>query len=136
MSNPPSSHSEILQAYWDSNNNLSGTGDTPCSHHLSQQRPEALCHKRAIIISGDFLVRWHLVALLCSLPDGCSWWYQSPGCHQHVWDVVLLLPKGWEKPIWGWGMKGGEENNLALSIWCWGALTRAAQCSGVTQAGW
>ncbi|NXR57795.1 AT8B3 ATPase, partial [Rhadina sibilatrix] len=55
MSNPPSSHSEILQAYWDSNNNLSGSGDAPCSHHLSQQRPEAPCHKRAIIISGDFL---------------------------------------------------------------------------------
>ncbi|NWT57082.1 AT8B3 ATPase, partial [Erythrocercus mccallii] len=54
---PPSSHSEILQAYWDSNNNLSSTGDAPCSPHLSQQRPEAPCHKRAIIISGDFLVR-------------------------------------------------------------------------------
>ncbi|NWY43364.1 AT8B3 ATPase, partial [Sylvia atricapilla] len=55
MSNPHSSHSEILQAYWDSNNNLSGSGDTPCSRHLSQQHPEAPCHKRAIIISGDFL---------------------------------------------------------------------------------
>ncbi|XP_014115521.1 PREDICTED: phospholipid-transporting ATPase IK [Pseudopodoces humilis] len=47
--------SEILQAYWESNNNLSGSGDTPCSHRPSQERPEALCHKRAIIISGDFL---------------------------------------------------------------------------------
>ncbi|KAF4798477.1 phospholipid-transporting ATPase IK [Turdus rufiventris] len=47
--------SEILQAYWESNNNLSGSGDTSCSHHLSQQCPEAPCHKRAIIISGDFL---------------------------------------------------------------------------------
>ncbi|NXM84822.1 AT8B3 ATPase, partial [Oenanthe oenanthe] len=46
----PSSHSEILQAYWESNNNLSGSGDGP-----SQQRPEAPCHKRAIIISGEFL---------------------------------------------------------------------------------
>ncbi|NXD01031.1 AT8B3 ATPase, partial [Certhia familiaris] len=55
MSNPPSSHSEILQAYWESNNNLSGSGDTPSSHHLSQQHPEALSYKRAIIISGDFL---------------------------------------------------------------------------------
>ncbi|KAI1230472.1 Phospholipid-transporting ATPase IK, partial [Lamprotornis superbus] len=53
MSNPPLSHSEILQAYWESNNNLSGSGDTSCN--LSQQRPEAPCHKRAIIISGDFL---------------------------------------------------------------------------------
>ncbi|NXW74711.1 AT8B3 ATPase, partial [Hirundo rustica] len=55
MSNPSSSHSDILQAYWDSNNNLSGGGDAPCSRHLSQQRPEAPCHKRAIVISGDFL---------------------------------------------------------------------------------
>ncbi|XP_063259195.1 phospholipid-transporting ATPase IK isoform X2 [Prinia subflava] len=47
--------SEILQAYWDSNNNLSGSGDAPCRHRLSQQCPEAPCHKRAIIISGDFL---------------------------------------------------------------------------------
>ncbi|NXK70268.1 AT8B3 ATPase, partial [Sylvietta virens] len=55
MSNPLSSHSEILQAHWDSNNNLSGSGDGPCSRHPSQQCPEAPCHKRAIIISGDFL---------------------------------------------------------------------------------
>ncbi|NWV93656.1 AT8B3 ATPase, partial [Machaerirhynchus nigripectus] len=55
MSNPPSSHSEILQAYWESNNNLNGSGDAPCSRRLSQQRPEAPCHQRAIIISGDFL---------------------------------------------------------------------------------
>ncbi|NWI80625.1 AT8B3 ATPase, partial [Dryoscopus gambensis] len=47
--------SEILQAYWESNNNLSGSGDAPCSRRLSQQRPEAPCHQRAIIISGDFL---------------------------------------------------------------------------------
>ncbi|NXH86579.1 AT8B3 ATPase, partial [Edolisoma coerulescens] len=52
---PPSCHSEILQAYWESNNNLSGSGDAPCSRRLSQQRPEAPCHQRAIIISGDFL---------------------------------------------------------------------------------
>ncbi|NWY70654.1 AT8B3 ATPase, partial [Erithacus rubecula] len=49
--------SEILQAYWESNNNLSGSGDTPCSHPLSQQCPEAPCHKRAIIITGEFLDR-------------------------------------------------------------------------------
>ncbi|NXQ48801.1 AT8B3 ATPase, partial [Catharus fuscescens] len=47
--------SEILQGYWESNNNLSGSGDAPCSRRLSQQCPEAPCHKRAIIISGDFL---------------------------------------------------------------------------------
>ncbi|NWR44199.1 AT8B3 ATPase, partial [Regulus satrapa] len=52
---PASSPSEILQAYWESNNNLSGSGDAPCSRRLSQQRSEAQCHKRAIIISGDFL---------------------------------------------------------------------------------
>ncbi|XP_075031954.1 phospholipid-transporting ATPase IK [Calonectris borealis] len=48
--------SEILEVYWVSNNNLSGSGEALCSGHLSQQRPEASCHKkRAIIISGDFL---------------------------------------------------------------------------------
>ncbi|XP_039421895.1 phospholipid-transporting ATPase IK [Corvus cornix cornix] len=47
--------SEILQVYWESNNNLSGSGDAPCSRRLSQQRPEAPCHQRAIIVSGDFL---------------------------------------------------------------------------------
>ncbi|NXC06700.1 AT8B3 ATPase, partial [Orthonyx spaldingii] len=48
--------SEILQAYWESNNNLSGSGDAPCSRRPSQQRPEAPCHgKRAIVVSGDFL---------------------------------------------------------------------------------
>ncbi|NWV58539.1 AT8B3 ATPase, partial [Malurus elegans] len=55
-SKPLSSHSEILQAYWESNNNLSGSRDAPCSSHPSQQHPEAPCHRRrAIIISGDFL---------------------------------------------------------------------------------
>ncbi|NXC21569.1 AT8B3 ATPase, partial [Corythaeola cristata] len=50
------SHSEILQAYWVSNNNLSSSGEALCSHRLSQQHPEASCHKkRALIISGDFL---------------------------------------------------------------------------------
>ncbi|XP_017692472.1 PREDICTED: phospholipid-transporting ATPase IK [Lepidothrix coronata] len=48
--------SEILQAYWASNNNLSGSGEAPGSSPLSQQCPEASCHRRrAIIISGDFL---------------------------------------------------------------------------------
>ncbi|XP_050766754.1 phospholipid-transporting ATPase IK [Gymnogyps californianus] len=47
--------SEILKAYWVSNN-LSGSGEALCSGHLSQQRPEASHHKkRALIISGDFL---------------------------------------------------------------------------------
>ncbi|KFW81267.1 putative phospholipid-transporting ATPase IK, partial [Manacus vitellinus] len=50
--------SEILQAYWASNNNLSGSGEGPGSSPLSQQCPEASCHRRrAIIISGDFLPR-------------------------------------------------------------------------------
>ncbi|KFV45297.1 putative phospholipid-transporting ATPase IK, partial [Tyto alba] len=52
----PPSHSEILKVYWVSNNNLSGSGEALCSSRLSQQRPEASCHKkRALIISGDFL---------------------------------------------------------------------------------
>ncbi|KFV17448.1 putative phospholipid-transporting ATPase IK, partial [Tauraco erythrolophus] len=54
----PSSHSEILEAYWVSNNNLSSSGEALCSRRLSQQHPEASRHKkRALIISGDFLVR-------------------------------------------------------------------------------
>ncbi|NXT17430.1 AT8B3 ATPase, partial [Syrrhaptes paradoxus] len=52
----PSSHSEILKAYWVTNNNVSGSRDALCSGHLSQQRPEPSRHKkRALIISGDFL---------------------------------------------------------------------------------
>ncbi|XP_040446384.1 phospholipid-transporting ATPase IK [Falco naumanni] len=48
--------SEVLEAYWVSNNNLSGSGEARCSSRLSQQRPGPMCHKkRAIIISGDFL---------------------------------------------------------------------------------
>ncbi|KFQ86880.1 putative phospholipid-transporting ATPase IK, partial [Phoenicopterus ruber ruber] len=61
--------SEILEAYWVSNSSLSGSGEALCSGRLSQQRPEASRHKkRALIISGDFLVRRHLDALLCSPP--------------------------------------------------------------------
>ncbi|XP_009874685.1 PREDICTED: phospholipid-transporting ATPase IK, partial [Apaloderma vittatum] len=48
--------SEILKAYWVSNNNLSSSGEALCSGRLSQQRPEASCHKnRALVISGDLL---------------------------------------------------------------------------------
>ncbi|NXW58006.1 AT8B3 ATPase, partial [Eurystomus gularis] len=48
------SHSEILKAYWVSNNNL--CGEALCSGHLSQQCPEPSQHKkRALIISGDLL---------------------------------------------------------------------------------
>ncbi|XP_009946422.1 PREDICTED: phospholipid-transporting ATPase IK [Leptosomus discolor] len=48
--------SEILKAYWVSNNNLSSSGEALCSGRLSQQRPETSCHKkRALIISGDLL---------------------------------------------------------------------------------
>ncbi|KFQ20450.1 putative phospholipid-transporting ATPase IK, partial [Mesitornis unicolor] len=52
----PSLHSEILQAPWVNSSNLSGSGDVLCSRRISQQCPEASCHKeRALIISGDFL---------------------------------------------------------------------------------
>ncbi|KAM6236028.1 phospholipid-transporting ATPase IK [Porphyrio hochstetteri] len=48
--------SEILEAYWVSNNNLSDHGEAVCSGHLAQQHPEASCNRnRALIISGDFL---------------------------------------------------------------------------------
>ncbi|KFQ08274.1 putative phospholipid-transporting ATPase IK, partial [Leptosomus discolor] len=90
--------SEILKAYWVSNNNLSSSGEALCSGRLSQQRPETSCHKkRALIISGDLLVRWYLDALLCSLPaladccfcpsaikvlDGTSMWRRAPGSQE------------------------------------------------------
>lgn len=32
---------------------------------------------------------------------------------------MSLLPKGWENPIFGWGMMSEEGDNLALIIWCW-----------------
>lgn len=134
----PSSPSEILEAYWVSNNNLSGSGEALCSGRLSQQRPEASRHKkRALIISGDFLVRWHLDALLCSLrapagrcfcPDaikalgGTSTWRRRwPSC-----------PRGGKSPFLGWGMKSGERDNLGVLgdhlviIWCQGASTTPA----------
>ncbi|XP_052558570.1 phospholipid-transporting ATPase IK [Tympanuchus pallidicinctus] len=42
--------SEMLEAYWARNNNVSG------SDCASQQHPEPLCHKkRALVISGDFV---------------------------------------------------------------------------------
>ncbi|NXG44002.1 AT8B3 ATPase, partial [Psilopogon haemacephalus] len=48
--------SEILKAYWVSNNNLSSTEEALHSSHLSPQHPEASHHKkRALIISGDLL---------------------------------------------------------------------------------
>ncbi|XP_064031363.1 phospholipid-transporting ATPase IK [Pogoniulus pusillus] len=48
--------SEILQACWVSNNNLSSSGEALCSAHLSRQCPRASHHKkRALIISGDLL---------------------------------------------------------------------------------
>ncbi|POI22989.1 hypothetical protein CIB84_013262, partial [Bambusicola thoracicus] len=47
---PNQGQSEILEAYWARNNNISGSA---C---VSQQHPEPSCHKkRALIISGDFL---------------------------------------------------------------------------------
>ncbi|NWI62084.1 AT8B3 ATPase, partial [Todus mexicanus] len=53
----PSSHSEILKAYWMRKNNLSGSREAPCSGCLCQQHPEPASNKRALIISGDLLDR-------------------------------------------------------------------------------
>lgn len=92
--NHPAPRSEILKAYWVSNNNFSGSGEALCRSHLPQQHPEASHHqKRALIISGDLLVRWHLEAPLCSLPaladrGFCPGWL--------VEEVMPLLPKGCE----------------------------------------
>ncbi|NXU41547.1 AT8B3 ATPase, partial [Drymodes brunneopygia] len=78
MPNPPSSHSEILQAYWEDNNNLSGSGNAPSSCHPSQQLPEAPCHKRAIIISGDFLDK--ILHTGEVLKDKRGWPWRWPCC--------------------------------------------------------
>lgn len=114
----PSSHSEILQAYWESNNNLSGSGDTSCSHHLSQQCPEAPCHKRAIIISGDFLVRWHLDAVFCSLPAGgsCPGAIRVLGGTRKVGKACLGLGgEGWrEQPCTQHLVLGGFEQSCPV----------------------
>ncbi|KFR13741.1 putative phospholipid-transporting ATPase IK, partial [Opisthocomus hoazin] len=60
--------SEILKAHWVSNNNLSRSSEALCSSRLSQQHPEVLCHKkRALIISGDFLVRLWVRSQPCVL---------------------------------------------------------------------
>ncbi|XP_009579395.1 PREDICTED: phospholipid-transporting ATPase IK, partial [Fulmarus glacialis] len=77
--------SEILEAYWVSNNNLSGSGEALCSGRLPQQRPEASYHKkRAIIVSGDFLDKilhtgevlkekgWLWRRLACCRATGCQ----------------------------------------------------------------
>lgn len=49
---------------------------------------------------------------------------------------MSLLPKGWGKPILGWGMKSEEGDNLAPIIWCWGASTTPAQLVLWDDAGW
>ncbi|XP_041879279.1 phospholipid-transporting ATPase IK isoform X2 [Corvus kubaryi] len=67
--------SEILQVYWESNNNLSGSGDAPCSRRLSQQRPEAPCHQRAIIVSGDFLDKILHTGEVLKEEKGWPWWW-------------------------------------------------------------
>ncbi|NXU19904.1 AT8B3 ATPase, partial [Pardalotus punctatus] len=88
----PSSHSEILQAHWESNNNLSGSGDAPCSSHLSQQCPEAPCHKRrAIIVSGEFLDKLLHTGEVQKEKKGWPWrWLRCDGAEasQDQADVV------------------------------------------------
>ncbi|NXF26090.1 AT8B3 ATPase, partial [Rhodinocichla rosea] len=91
MSNPPSSHSEILQAYWESNNNLSGRGDAPCS--LSQQHPETPCHKRAIIISGDFLDRILHTGEMLKEKKGWPWQWLCCGRAEASQDQGALVEK-------------------------------------------
>ncbi|NWZ98506.1 AT8B3 ATPase, partial [Nesospiza acunhae] len=87
---PLSSHSEILQAYWESNNNLSGRGNALCSH--SQQHPETPCHKRAIIISGDFLDRiLHMGEVLEE--KGWPWRWLCCGRTEALQDQGALVEK-------------------------------------------
>ncbi|XP_071584187.1 phospholipid-transporting ATPase IK isoform X4 [Heliangelus exortis] len=68
--------SEILQAYWVSNNNLHGTGEAPCSHHLSQQHLEASGHKkRALIIDGELLDKILYTGEVLKEKKGWLWWW-------------------------------------------------------------
>ncbi|NXH01926.1 AT8B3 ATPase, partial [Loxia leucoptera] len=83
--------SEILQAYWESNNNLSGQGDAPCS--LSQQRPEAPCHKRAIIISGDFLDKILHTGEVLKEKKGWPWQWLYCGGAEALQDQGALVEK-------------------------------------------
>nr|XP_026654344.1 phospholipid-transporting ATPase IK [Zonotrichia albicollis] len=83
--------SEILQAYWESNNNLSGRGDTPCS--LSQQHPETPCHKRAIIISGDFLDRILHTGEVLKEKKGWPWQWLCCGRAEASQDQGALVEK-------------------------------------------
>ncbi|NXU77502.1 AT8B3 ATPase, partial [Oreotrochilus melanogaster] len=67
---------EILQAYWVSNNNLHGTGEAPCSHHLSQQHLEASGHKkRALIIDGELLDKILYTGEVLKEKKGWLWWW-------------------------------------------------------------
>ncbi|NXG62140.1 AT8B3 ATPase, partial [Hemiprocne comata] len=71
----PSSHSEILQAYWVSNNNWV-SGEAPGSDHLSQQHPKASSHKkRALIINGDFLDKILHTGEVLKEKKGWLWWW-------------------------------------------------------------
>ncbi|XP_064590050.1 phospholipid-transporting ATPase IK [Zonotrichia leucophrys gambelii] len=83
--------SEILQAYWESNNNLSGRGDAPCS--LSQQHPEIPCHKRAIIISGDFLDRILHTGEVLKEKKGWPWQWLCCGRAEASQDQGALVEK-------------------------------------------
>ncbi|XP_074384689.1 phospholipid-transporting ATPase IK isoform X3 [Zonotrichia albicollis] len=83
--------SEILQAYWESNNNLSGHGDAPCS--LSQQHPETPCHKRAIIISGDFLDRILHTGEVLKEKKGWPWQWLCCGRAEASQDQGALVEK-------------------------------------------
>ncbi|NXC41274.1 AT8B3 ATPase, partial [Penelope pileata] len=73
----PSSHSDILEAYWVRNNNLSSSRKG--SSHISQQHPEALCHKkRALVISGDFL---DTILQTEEVLQKKGWLWQQLACH-------------------------------------------------------
>ncbi|XP_041278418.1 phospholipid-transporting ATPase IK [Onychostruthus taczanowskii] len=85
--------SEILQAYWESNNNLSGRGDAPCSRRLSQQCPETLSHKRAIIISGDFLDKILHTGEVLKEKKGWPWRWLCCGRAEASQDQGALVEK-------------------------------------------
>lgn len=56
-------HSEMLSAYWVSNNNLSSSGEPLCSDSFVQKPLDTFRRgNTALIITGDFLVRQSLAS--------------------------------------------------------------------------
>lgn len=117
-------------------NSRSSSRKAPGSGRLSQQHPGTSCHKkRALIISGDFLVRWHLEGTPAPVLDG-RWLflpqgYQNIWWHQHLEEGTPLLNrvggKSHRNPVLGWEMDDGGGDDLTPIAWCWGVSATHVQ---------